>query len=181
MGFSHRSRVLNMKNIVLVGFMGTGKTEVAKALAKGLGMKYVSTDELIVEKDGRAITDIFKKDGEAYFRQLEKKVVAEVSRLSGQVIDTGGGVVLNDDNLRALRANGHLVCLWASPEAIYERTCRHGYRPLLNVDDPQGKIRELLESRKPCYEKADLHVNTTGLDIGEVAESIRRMINENKE
>ncbi|MCK4463342.1 MAG: shikimate kinase, partial [Candidatus Omnitrophica bacterium] len=111
-----------MRNIVLLGFMGTGKTVIAKKLAEKTGMQYVSTDELIVEKEGMSINDIFTKKGEPYFRDVEKKVVYDISGLDNVVLDAGGGIVMDLENIRNLRKKGLLVCLWADPKDIYKRT-----------------------------------------------------------
>ena len=164
------------KNIVLVGFMGTGKTAVAKALASDLGMKYVSVDDIIEKREKRSINDIFGVDGEAYFRKVEKDVVLEISVSSGQVIDPGGGVVLDEENINNLKRNGVVICLWSAPSEIYARTKKHGHRPLLNVKDPMARIKELLEYRRPFYMKADIHVETEGMNVRQVAEKIRRML-----
>ncbi len=165
-----------MRNIVLVGFMGTGKTVVAKELARELGMTYVSTDAFIESREEKSINDIFLDSGEPYFRKAEKEAVIEVSAGESQVIDTGGGVVLDPENLETLKAGGTVICLWADPGAVHLRTQKHGHRPLLNVDDPEKKIGELLEARRPFYEKADLHVDTTILGIKDVVERIKRIV-----
>ena len=161
-----------MRNIVLLGFMGTGKTVIAKKLAEKTGMQYVSTDELIVEKEGMNINDIFMKKGEPYFRDVEKKAVYDVSRLDNVVLDAGGGIVTDLENIRNLRKKGVLVCLWADPKDIYKRTKYYAHRPLLNVRDPLKKIKELLEKRKSYYDMADYHVNTSSVGIDEATESI---------
>ena len=148
-----------MKNITLIGFMGTGKTEVAKLVANELGMEYVSTDDLIEKKENCTIKDIFSKKGENHFRAVEKEIVKEVSLKEGIVIDAGGGVCINPENIESLKKNGTIVCLWAQPEIILERTKKHGHRPLLNVEDPLGKIKALLKQRTPFYERADHHID----------------------
>jgi len=163
---------MNMKNIVLVGFMGTGKTAVAKKLARKLGAKFVSTDDIIEAREKRPITDIFAKDGEPYFRKVEKDVVREVSTMKNVVIAAGGGVVLDSENMRNLKATGVVVCLDATPEEILKRTEMVSHRPLLNVPSPIEKIKELLEKRKPFYAKADHAVDTTGKKIDEVLKEI---------
>lgn len=167
-----------MDSIVLVGFMGTGKTAVAKMLADLIGKKYVSLDERIIKADGRPIKDIFSQEGEPYFRKIEKEIVKQVSREKGLVIDTGGGVVLDEENMEELRSSGVVVCLWAKPETIYERTSRYGHRPLLNVDNPMEKIKELLEYRRPFYEKADIHIDTDELNVAKIADLIQRRVYE---
>ncbi|HNX91004.1 MAG TPA: shikimate kinase [Candidatus Omnitrophota bacterium] len=160
------------KNIVLVGFMGTGKTSIGKLLAKKLNFKYVSTDGLIVEKEGREINDIFLRDGEAYFRTIEKKVVKDVSAKDGVVIDTGGGVVLNGENIKNLKRKGTVICLWSDAETILNRTKGFGHRPLLNCKDPLRKINKLLKARQPFYRKADVHIDAGNGDPDVVARRI---------
>ena len=167
-----------MKNIVLIGFMGTGKTAVAKRLARVMKLKYVSTDALIEKREGRSIGDIFSRDGEPYFRNIEKEIIKETAKNSDQVIDTGGGVVLNAENMENLKKNGVVICLWASPAAIYERTRSHEHRPLLKVDKPEEKIKELLEARRAYYEKADARVDTTGMEIDDVVEQVKNISRE---
>ncbi|MGB2598999.1 MAG: shikimate kinase [Candidatus Omnitrophota bacterium] len=167
-----------MKNIVLVGFMGTGKTTVAKALSEQLKRTYVNTDDLIEAREGRTINDIFKDGGEDYFRKVEKEIVKEVSAKSGQVIDAGGGVVLDRENMEALRGTGIIICLWADPATILERTKKYSHRPLLNVEDPEKKIKDLLEYRRPFYEKADFHVDSAAGGIDAAVERIKEIVYE---
>lgn len=162
-----------MKNIVLVGFMGTGKNVVGKRLARSLKMKYVSTDDIIEQKEKRAIKDIFASDGEPYFRKVEKEAVKEVSSMKNTVIAAGGGAVLDSENIENLKRGGILICLNATPEDILERTKSYTHRPLLNVPDPLGKIRELLERRSPYYAKADYQVETSGKDLDKIVEEIK--------
>jgi len=165
-------------NIVLVGFMGTGKTSVGKLLAQKTGMKYISTDEVIEDKERRSINDIFKKNGETYFRRIEKEVVKKVSELDRFIIDAGGGVVLDEENVCNLKQNGKIICLEAGVDAILERTKRYRYRPLLNVDNPGAKVEELLKARAPFYAKADVSIDTTALTVEQVAEKIKKVIDE---
>ena len=167
-----------MKNVVIVGFMGTGKTVIARKLAEEMGKTYVSTDDLIEQKEKRTIRAIFREDGEPYFRGIEKEVIKEVATKADQIIDAGGGVVLDDENVDTLKKSGIMVCLWAEPKTIYERTREYGHRPLLNVDDPEGKIKELLDSRRPFYEKADHHIDTTEFNVDEIVARIRKIVDE---
>jgi len=167
-----------MKNIVIVGFMGTGKTVIAQRLAEEMDKTYVSTDDLIEQKEKRTIRAIFREDGEPYFRGIEKEVIKEVASGTDQIIDAGGGVVLDDENVDTLKKSGIMVCLWAEPKTIYERTREYGHRPLLNVDDPEGKIKELLDSRRPFYEKADHHIDTTEFNVDEIVARIRKIVDE---
>ena len=163
-------------NIVLVGFMGTGKTAVGKLLAKEMGMKYISTDEVIEDRERRSINEIFKKSGEPYFRRVEKEVVKKVAELDKFIIDAGGGVMLDEENIQHLKKNAKIVCLSATPEVILERTKRYYHRPLLNTEDPKTTIEELLEFRAPFYGQADFSIDTTNLTIEQVMQEIRTEI-----
>lgn len=142
------------KNLVLVGFMGTGKSATAKLLAQRLKLVYLSMDEEIEKRQGMKICEIFEKKGEAYFRKLEADLAKELGLKTGLVIDAGGGVVLNPDNIKYLRKNGKIFLLTSSAEKILERTKKEGHRPLLKVADPLAKIKELLKQRKTFYQKA---------------------------
>ncbi len=168
-------------NIVLVGFMGTGKTIVGKRLAQRLNMEYVDVDELIEQREGRKINDIFAKDGEPYFRKVEKKITKQVSEFENVVIAAGGGVVLDDENIRNLKTKGVLICLSAQPEIILERTKRYVHRPLLNVANPRQSISALLNKRAPYYAKADFCLDTSHLTIEEVVEKIIGIIKNRKD
>ncbi|PIO05874.1 shikimate kinase [Candidatus Micrarchaeota archaeon CG08_land_8_20_14_0_20_59_11] len=161
-----------MKNIILVGFMGTGKSVVGKRLAKQLNMKFVSTDDIIEDREKRPISEIFAKSGEPYFRKIEKEVVKEAADSENVVIAAGGGAVLDEDNITNLKKKGVIVCLNATPEAVYERTKKYKHRPLLNVDDPISKIKELMDKRAPYYAKADHQIDTAGKTVEEVTAEI---------
>jgi len=167
---------MRKKNIVLIGFMGSGKSLVSSKLAEILKRKVVSTDELIEEREGRPITEIFKESGETHFREIEKKIVKQVSEAKNIVIDCGGGVVLNQDNIVNLKEKGVLVYLSASAKSIYENIKDKTHRPLLNVNDPEEKIGELLDQRKSLYEQADMVIETDGKSTeqicGEIVESM---------
>ncbi len=165
-----------MKNIVLIGFMGTGKTATAKGLAERLNMRYVSTDAMIEEREGVAISDIFLKDGEPRFRDLETKVAKDVSKDSNTVVDAGGGIVLKDENIKALRNGGILVALTATVDKILERTKGRTHRPLLNVPDPRARIEELLKIRAPFYAKSDFTIDTTDLTIDETIKKVIKIL-----
>ncbi|MFH1854473.1 MAG: shikimate kinase [Candidatus Omnitrophota bacterium] len=164
------------RNIVLVGFMGTGKTAVGMALASRLGREFIELDEIIEKKEGASIREIFEKKGEPYFRKVEKQVVSDAAEKKGIVISAGGGAIINKENLKNFKKNGLVVCLEASPEVIVKRTKGLAVRPLLNVPDPRKKIEELLQKRAPYYKKADLCVNTNVLSIEEVVDKIIALI-----
>ena len=159
--------------------MGTGKTAVARHLAKNTGMKYISTDEVIEDKERRSINAIFKKSGEAYFRRAEKEVVKKVAQLNNFIIDAGGGIILDKENIENLKKNGKVICLTATPEVILERTKRYHHRPLLNVESPKDEIEELLRYRAPFYAQADFSIDTTNLTVEQVVQKIQETINEN--
>ncbi|MCK4882417.1 MAG: shikimate kinase, partial [Candidatus Omnitrophica bacterium] len=164
------------KNIVLVGFMGSGKSLTSNKLAGALNRKIVSTDKLIEQRERRTITDIFRDSGEAYFRQVEKETVKQVSEQTGIIIDCGGGVVLDSENVENLKKNGRVFYLSAPPERIYNNIKSQKHRPLLNVEDPQAKIGELLQARKPYYEKADIVIDADK-SINQIAEDILEVVN----
>ncbi len=168
-----------MKNIVLIGFMGTGKTTIATQLANKLGMRYVSTDGLIEKREKRTINEMFTKEGEDYFRDVESEVIREVSGTDGQVIDTGGGVVIRENNLADLKSTGVVICLTADEDTIMARTKKYKHRPLLNVEDPKLKIRTLLAKRTPLYAKADHCIDTGKFTIRQVVEEIIRIVDYN--
>lgn len=162
------------KNIVLIGFMGTGKSEVGKELAKTLGYKFIDTDELIERREGIPVSEIFDKYGEPYFRKIESEIIEEVSIMKDVVISTGGGAVIRSENRMNLKKNSITICLTASPEVIYERTKDYDNRPLLKTDDTYMRIKELLKEREPYYSEADIKIDTTQLEAQKVVETIMK-------
>lgn len=167
-------------NIVLIGFMGTGKSQIGKRLAKELRMSYLDTDELIEKREKDSISAIFRKRGEEYFRGLETKVVKEVALLDNYVISSGGGVVLREENITVLKKNAFIICLLASPQVIFGRTKGNENRPLLEVNNQKKRIGELLELRKPYYEKAGFRVDTSTLSSEEVVGKIVKFLEKKK-
>lgn len=166
-----------MNSIYLVGFMGTGKTAVGKALAQKKKWNFVDLDELIALKEKRSIADIFAQDGEPYFRRVEKRVLKEVSREEKFVVACGGGIVLDKDNIRIMQETGVILCLAASPEVILERTSGGlTHRPLLNVSDPKKQIDLLLKLRAPYYAQADKTIDTSKISAKEVVDKIIKII-----
>jgi shikimate kinase len=156
-------------NLALIGFMGAGKTSVGRLVAEQLHFDYLDSDELIQSRTGRSIAEIFKTDGEPAFRALEQQVVSELTSRTRTVIATGGGLPVNPANLGSLKTHALVVCLWASPEKIWERVKSQTHRPLLHDADPQKKIRELLAAREQFYKQADVLVNTDIRSAREVA------------
>lgn len=140
-----------MQNIILTGFMGTGKTTVGKLLAVRLQRPFIDTDALIVEKDGRAVADIFAQDGEAAFRAWERIVALELAQQQELVIATGGRLMLDEENAAALSASGQVFCLTAVAETILARVQDDTKRPLLDVPNPIERIAFLLETRREGY------------------------------
>ncbi len=167
-----------MKNIVLTGFMGTGKTEVGRLIAKSLGYTFVDADTEIELQEKMPITEIFKRFGEPYFRDIESQVIKKLSEMEKVVISTGGGAVLREENIKNLRKKGIIICLQATPETIYERTKQDTSRPLLQVENPLQRIKELLEIRQPYYEKADIMIDTDNKTPEEIAQEIINKISE---
>ncbi len=165
-----------MKNIVLIGFMGTGKTTIATQVASRLKMKYVSIDSLIEKREKRTINEIFTDSGEEYFRGVESDVVREVAQGQDMVIDTGGGAVLKEENVANFKSRGIVICLTADPEIVLERTKKYKHRPLLNVLDPKRKIRDLLAKRGPFYARADYTIDTGKLTVRQAVEEIEKIV-----
>jgi len=162
-------------NLVLVGFMGTGKTEVGRQLADRLGREFVDMDRVIEEREERDIPAIFRDSGEPYFRSLERALVRELAARRSLVIATGGGVVLDPANIEDLGRTGVVVCLVATPEAILQRVAGDTHRPLLQAPDRAERIRSLLECRRPLYEAIPARVDTTARTSAEVAEEVLRL------
>ncbi|UCE78650.1 MAG: shikimate kinase [Nitrospiraceae bacterium] len=164
------------KNIVLTGFMGTGKNAVGRQLAKKLDMRLLDVDAEIEARQNMSIDDIFKTYGEKRFRDIETEMLQYCSEKRNVIIATGGGAVLREENMAHLRKNGIIFCLIASPETIYKRTSRSDKRPLLNVENPMAKIKELLEYRRPFYEKAGIMIDTDKRSPLEIAEEIVEIV-----
>jgi shikimate kinase len=155
-----------MGAIVLTGFMGTGKSEVGRRLAKRLGRAFLDTDQLVEARAGKTVAAIFAEDGEAAFRALERDVV-----------NVGGGAVLDATNVARLRAAGALVCLTADADTILRRVGDVRRRPLLAGDDPRGTIERLLRERRPAYDDAaDLVLDTSERTVDQVVEEIRQRL-----
>ncbi|MGQ9824368.1 MAG: shikimate kinase [Desulfotomaculales bacterium] len=151
-----------MKNIVLIGFMGTGKTAVGRRLAGRLGREFVDTDAEIERVTGKSIPQIFARDGEKRFRSEERLVIQKFSCREGLVISTGGGAVLDPENVADLKRNGILICLKADPEVIYQRVKGKKHRPLLlKKGNLKDQILKLLDERKLSYDVADYTVDTS--------------------
>ena len=162
----------SIQNLALIGFMGTGKSSVGRLAAQTLHFTFMDTDQVIEAWAGKTITDIFQQEGESAFREWERRVVEDLTHRKKTVIATGGGLPANEANLASLKTHSLLVCLWASPETIFDRVRSHAHRPLLNDADPLAKIRDLLAVREPYYRQADVLVNTERRNLREVAAQV---------
>lgn len=160
------------QNIALIGFMAVGKSAVGRNLAKRLGRRFVDLDRLIEKNAGMKVREIFEQKGEAYFRQLEKQTLAELLKQEGQVIATGGGVVLDDDNLALLREKTLLIGLRASTEVILRRVGNGTKRPLLKGADRRERVEQLFQSRAARYARAQVTIDTDKLTLSQVVDKI---------
>lgn len=161
-----------LANIALIGFMGSGKSSVGRLVADQLRFTFLDTDDVLVSRAGKPITDIFAQEGEAAFREKESALVQELTHRTRTVISTGGGLPVNPTNLASLKTHALVMCLWASPEKIFERVRGQSHRPLLNDADALGRIRTLLAAREPFYRQADVLVNTEMRSLREVAHQV---------
>ena len=152
--------------------MAVGKSAVGRALAKRLERRFVDLDRVIEKSEGMRVKDIFSRKGEAYFRRLEKQKLAQVLEQENQVIATGGGVVMDEDNVRLLREKSLLVCLTASAEVLLKRAGSGARRPLLKGGDRRERIEELLKQREKNYAQAHAAIDTSDLTIEEIVEKI---------
>jgi len=160
--------------------MGTGKTAVGRELAKKKKWQFVDLDELIELREKRTIGDIFAKEGEPYFRRLEKRTLREVAREKKFVVACGGGIVLDKDNIKIMKETGIIICLKATPEVILKRTAAYTHRPLLNVKGPKEQVELLLKLRAPYYALADKTIDTSKISVREVMGKVLRLISKKK-
>lgn len=173
-----KRKVYVKDNLVLIGYMGSGKTTFGKACAEKLGMNFLDADEYIVEQAGKTIPEIFAEDGEEAFRQLETKVLMHLrDTLSNTVLATGGGMPLRKENARLLKEIGCVEYLTATSKEIFERVKGDTNRPLLQCENPYKKICEMMKQRKPLYEKAaDVVIDTNSNDLDAIVQDmINRM------
>lgn len=163
-------------NIVLIGFMCSGKSRVGRELAQRLGWTHLDTDEMITKDVGASIADIIKKQGEPAFRAVESKAVRLVASLDKTVISTGGGVPMDAANMKALSERGRLVWLKVSPETVLNRAGNLKSRPLIDPNDPLGSIRSRMAEREKFYSQAALRVEADTLSPQAAADKILQMI-----
>ena len=160
------------KNIILCGFMGTGKSSVGRILAERLGWQFVDTDALIEQREGRTVSAIFAGDGEAKFRDLESALAAELMNYHHTVIATGGGIVLKAENRASMDRAGLVICLDAPADEIVKRLAQFTDRPLLAGANPAARVAELLAQRKTAYGAIQQHVDTSDRSPEQVADTI---------
>ncbi len=162
-------------NVVLIGFMGAGKSVVGRLLARKLGLCFVETDDMIAAMEGKAIPEIFGERGEAYFRAKEREILDLLALKSGHVIATGGGMPCHGENLERLKALGTVVWLKGELATLYNRATRSGMRPVL-ANLSREEVEALHREREPFYARAHLAVETDGLGPDEVVHALLRAL-----
>lgn len=167
----------DLHNIALIGFMAVGKSAVGRNLAKRLGRRFVDLDRMIEKRAGFKVREIFELKGEPFFRDLEKQTLADLLQQADQVIATGGGVVMDDENLRLLKDKALLVCLKATTDTILARVGSGSKRPLLRGPNRRERIEELLKLRAEKYAQAHVTVDTSNLTLDQVVDQIVAAVN----
>lgn len=168
-----------MRNVILIGFMGTGKSSTGKMLAQRLGCAFIDMDAKIEEEAGMTIPEIFAKFGEEHFRRQEHELALRLSKRRNAVISTGGGTVKNPANVEALKKSGVMICLKADVDTVLERTQSRGTRPVLDKEDKGDRrqaVEKLLAQREEFYKQADFFVDTSELSPLQVVEIIVRTL-----
>lgn len=159
--------------VTLTGFMGVGKSRIGRELAHELMLHFIDLDGYIERETGLTIADIFRHLGEETFRRLEAEAVSELVHKDFMVLSLGGGTFMSPENRGKLLNRGIVVALWASPETIFERVSRKpGKRPMLEGEDPLGRVQRMFSEREPIYRQAHIHVSTDGRRVQEVVEEI---------
>ncbi len=159
-------------NLILTGFMGTGKTTVGQLVAARLGRPFIDMDAVIERQAGMTVAQIFETQGETAFRQRERALCSELSRERGLVIATGGGALVDPANREVMLQSGVVICLTAAPEVLLARLRGNGDRPLLHAPDPEARLRELLAGRADAYAALPYHLDTSHLSPEQTAEAI---------
>lgn len=160
-------------NIILIGFMGSGKSSVGRLVAHRTGLHFVDTDALVEKQEGKSIPEIFTEQGEEHFRYVERLMLEEISHETGMVLATGGGIVLREDNRQSLRDIGFVVWLTANEDEIFRRVSRNTNRPLLQTADPRAVVKNLFAARRELYQQtADCVIDSSGMPHRAVADRI---------
>ena len=166
-----------MNNIYLIGFMGAGKTAVARTLEELTNRERFDTDDMIVERENKAISEIFQTEGEEYFRKVEGDVISSLTEMENAVVSCGGGVIKSKENIEQLKRGGKVVFLYASPKTVLERVLRNDRRPLLEGKKNLSDITKMMEERMPFYEAAyDIRIDVDGKTLEEIANEILNKI-----
>jgi len=160
--------------------MATGKTSVGRELARKKKWHFLDLDELIELREKRTISEIFAKEGEPYFRKVEKRILKEVAAESKFVIACGGGIVIDPENIKTMKESGIIICLTATPKVILKRASGFTHRPLLNVAEPEKQVELLLKLRAPYYAQADKTIDTSKKNVKEVAGIILKLTGRKK-
>ncbi len=160
-------------NIILIGFMGSGKSSVGRLVARRTGLQFVDTDALVEKQEGKAIPEIFAEQGEEHFRYVERLMLEEIANEKRMVLATGGGIVLREDNRQSLRDIGFVVWLTANEDEIFRRVSRNTNRPLLQTADPRAAVKDLFSTRRELYEQtADCVIDSSGMPHRAVVDRI---------
>jgi len=169
-----------MKNLVLVGFMGSGKTSAGQLAAQRLGMKFLDMDAMIERRHNQRISQIFEMRGEAFFRQQERALVRELASQQDRVIATGGGIVLDPNNLRDLGRLSVIICCWVDADVAYERTKDAKHRPLLGDEtDRLPRLEALLRERESLYKAIPNRIDTSAMSVEQQADELVRIYRAN--
>jgi len=161
-----------MKNLVLVGFMGSGKTVVGKLVAERLGMHFMDMDDEVERREGRKISEVFAQDGESYFRRLERVLTQELASQTDWVIATGGGIVLDPRNLDDFRKTSVIIGFGIHVDTVLQRVGHQTHRPLLEGGDKHKRVQKLLAQREPLYRAAGEYIDTNDRTIDEVVNKV---------
>lgn len=167
----------SLQNLILIGFMGTGKSTVARQLSKQLNLPFFEMDEMIVQEQGMEISNIFKEKGENYFRDLETELLKNLLQKETGILSCGGGIILRDENIQAMKNHGTVILLTAKPETILKRVLHNQSRPVLNGKKNVNDITKLMKEREERYHiAADIIVSTDKKSLSQICEEIIAMI-----
>jgi len=166
------------RNVIICGFMGTGKSVVGKSVSTALGFDFMDTDSLIENRCGKTIAEIFREDGEEYFRDLEKEILFRLPERK-TVVAAGGGMIVDRENYRWLLRLGLIVLLTASVETICRRIRNDNSRPLLSGENSKDKVQRLLSQRQPVCDMIGYRINTDRLNVSDVCEAVIKIYREN--
>lgn len=171
----HGSSISESPNLYLVGFMASGKSATGRMVADKLGLRLIDSDQAIEEQSGQTVAEIFEGPGEEVFRQMEREFMESGHPETGCLVSCGGGLVIPPGMAELVASKGVAICLSAKPETILARTQGRSHRPLLNVPEPETRIRELLAEREPRYQAVGNVMSTDDRTMAEVAAHVMRI------